>query len=260
MRASVLGLFLTAAVLVPKTGNAQAFSFRTPPPDVSAAAADWQINSDPIVVSGLVYYPTRAFRFFDGQVMVQVGLFNRVPVYADATVEPYSLLYVPIGGARMREYERRRDGELASTTGSRVPSFPVALATERAAAEPEPQTNATKVAGTTGIRMDTAIASTARATEPSVASAVATVGAPDRRHHRAGLESILRPGASNGVWLEFDGARWYAAGPATAFSPDRFEPVGEYRGFAVYRDKMRGNDEIWVSVVKNGPVAPYIRR
>ncbi|MBW8863021.1 MAG: hypothetical protein JF601_11745, partial [Acidobacteria bacterium] len=67
MRACVLGLFLTAAVLFPKSGNAQVFSFRTPPPAVTAAGADWQINSDPIVVSGIIYYPTRAFRMFDGQ-------------------------------------------------------------------------------------------------------------------------------------------------------------------------------------------------
>ena len=141
MRASVLGLFLTAAVLFPKTSNAQVFSFRTPPPTVNAASADWQIHSDPIVVSGIVYYPTRGFRMFDGQVMAQVGLFDRVPVYADTTLEPYSVMYVPIGGARMREYERRRDGELAGTTGSRTPSFPVAVATERAPFEPAPGTN-----------------------------------------------------------------------------------------------------------------------
>src|SRR3982750_4357092 len=132
MRASILGLCLTAAVLFPKTSNAQVFSFRTPPPTVTAGGADWQINSEPIVVSGIVYYPTRAFRIFDGQVMSQVGIFEGVPVYADATLEPFSLMYVPIGGARMREYERRRDGELAGTTGSRTPSFPVMVATERA--------------------------------------------------------------------------------------------------------------------------------
>src|SRR5256885_5510912 len=185
MRACVLGLFLTAAALLPKTGNAQAFSFRTPQPDVSAAAAEWQINSDPIVVSGLLYYPTRAFRIFDGQLMVQVGMVDRVPVYADTTLEPYSLVYVPIGGARMREYERRRDGELASTTGSRVPSFPVALATERVPAEPPAGTNGARdIAGTTGIRTDAAFAATSRGIESVGPSAVGTAGVPERRRTR----------------------------------------------------------------------------
>lgn len=262
MRACMLGLFLTAAVLLPKTGNAQAFSFRTPPPEISAAGADWQINSDPIVVSGLVYYPTRALRLFDGQVMAQVGMFDRVPVYADTTLEPYSLIYVPIGGARMREYERRRDREIASTTGSRAPSFPVAVATERAPREPEPGTaGPPAIVGTSGVRTDTGVASTSGRMESVVPPAVGTVGAPDRaRPRRSLLESIPRPTATNGVWLEFNGARWYADGPATTFSPERFEPVGEYRGFPVYRDKNSQKNEIWVSVVKDGPIAPYTKR
>ena len=75
------------------------------------------------------------------------------------------------------------------------------------------------------------------------------------------MQSIPRPSTNNGVWLEFDNARWYAVGPATAFSPDRFEPLGEYRGFPVYRDKTRADGTIWVSVVKDGPaVAPYAKR
>src|SRR5215217_2445448 len=106
MRAFVLGLFLSITVLFPKTGNAQVYQFRAPSPEVTAATADWQVNSAPIVVGGLVYYPTRGFRFFDGQVMAQVGIFGGVPVYADATIEPGSVIYVPVGRDRMREYER----------------------------------------------------------------------------------------------------------------------------------------------------------
>ena len=67
----------------------------------------------------------------------------------------------------------------------------------------------------------------------------------------------VQAGVANGVWLEFNGARWYSDGPAASFSPDRFEPVGEYHGFPVYRDKISGSDDIWVSVVKDGPLAPY---
>ena len=52
-------------------------------------------------------------------------MFEGVPVYADTTIEPYSELYVPLGSGRMRVYERRRDRELAGTTGSHVPTFPV---------------------------------------------------------------------------------------------------------------------------------------
>jgi hypothetical protein len=41
------------AVLLPNVGSAQVFQFRTPPPDTSAAAAQWQIDGEPIVVGGL---------------------------------------------------------------------------------------------------------------------------------------------------------------------------------------------------------------
>src|SRR5712691_10134738 len=125
MHKSCLGFVLLVAVLLPKIGNAQVFQFKTPPPDVSAAAAQWQIDGEPIVVGGLTYYATRGFRLFDGHVMAQTGLFEGVPVYSDMTIEPYSELYVPLSNGRMRVYERRRERELAGTTGSHVPTFPV---------------------------------------------------------------------------------------------------------------------------------------
>jgi hypothetical protein len=246
---------------------------------VTASNADWQTNGSPIVVDGVVYYATRGFREFDGQVMVQVGLFEGVPIYADATLEPYSELYVPVGGTRMRAYERRRDGALASTSASRVPSFPIIVRTEPAPGQRIDET----VAAVGGDRRvgygafpDTArgagagsafnaadrLGGTAAAYDLTPAPASAATNTADRGvTPRTMMQSIPRPSTNNGVWLEFDNARWYAVGPATAFSPDRFEPLGEYRGFRVYRDKTRADSAIWVSVVKDGPaVAPYAKR
>jgi hypothetical protein len=223
MRACVAGLFLTMAVLVPKTGNAQVYRFRTPPPAITAAAADWQVNSAPILVDSLLYHPARGVRSFDGQVMVEVGVVDRVPVYADSTLEPYSVVYVPIGRDRLREYERRRDGELAGPTPT-----PVA---------------------------------TSGALELNAVSAVRRAGPADRGLTRRTLiETVPRPTGANGVSLEYNGARYYLDGPAASFSPDRFEPVGDYRGFPVYREKRAANDAIWVAVVKDLPLAPYVRR
>jgi len=273
MRAFVFGLFLSVAVLLPKTGNAQVYQLRTPSPVVTASASDWQINSDPVVVNGLVYYPTRGFRFFDGQVMMQVGVVERVPVYADTTLEPFSIIYVPIGRDRMREYERRRDGELAGTTGSRPPSFPGQSPSVQALRD-----TSVGAAGTSGLIEPAqpplaavapavpssavpATVGTSGGDAPNATSSVGTGGRSDRGLARRTLiESIPRPSGANGVWLEFNGARWYADGPATSFSPDRFEPVGDYRGFPVYRDKTAARDAIWISVVKDGPLAPYVRR
>ena len=55
----------------------------------------------------------------------------------------------------------------------------------------------------------------------------------------------------------YNGARWFSDGRAVSFSSDRFEPVGEYHGFPVYRDAISGSADIWVAVVKDGPLAPY---
>jgi hypothetical protein len=273
MRAGVSGVFLTLAVLLPTTGNAQVYQFRTPLPPVTAAAADWQVNSEPVMVNGLVYYPTRSFRFFDGQVMVQTGIFDRVPVYADSTLEPYSIVYVPVSRDRVREYERRRDGELAGTTGSRMPSFPVQSPSAQArretsvawvattgTLEPSP-TDSPLTTSSTPIAAAPEAVGTAGGVDRSPVASVGTGGLADRGPRRRTLvETIPRPSGANGVWLEFDGARWYADGPATSFSPDRFVPVGQYRGFPVYREKSAEKDAIWITVVKDGPLAPYARR
>ncbi len=272
MRALATALFLSVAVLFPTIGNAQVYQFRSPAPEVTAAGAAWQVNSVPIVVDGLVYYPTRGFRMFDGQVMAQVALFEGVPIYADTTIEPGSVVYVPVGRDRMREYERRRSGELAGTTGSRVPTFPVESPSDQAL-----RSERVGSVGTTGaIEPAPALggADAAATLEPAYASSsLGTAGRVDRRPasslpsasdrnlpRRTSIESIPSPETTNGVWLEFDGARWYSAGEAVSFTPDRFEPAGTYRGFPVYREKGVNANRIWVAVVQDGPLAPYVRR
>jgi hypothetical protein len=246
MRGFLLGFVLTVALLVPRIGNAQVFVFRTPPPDVSAAGAGWQINSEPIIVGGLTYYPTRGFRLFDGQVMAQTGLFEGVPVYSDTTIEPYSELYVPLGSGRMRVYERRRERELAGTTGSHVPTFPV----DSPSVPPPPDR----------IVPDERVAGTGGSSVPRVVSDAGSAVMPERTRPRRTVMTPVENGVANGVWLEFNGARWYSDGAASSFSAERFEPVGEYRGFPVYRDKTGNTNDIWVSVVKDGPLAPYRKR
>jgi hypothetical protein len=246
MRVVWTGLVLTVALLIPNVGSAQVFRFRTPPPEVSAGGAEWQLNSDPIVVGGLTYYPTRGFRLFDGQVMAQAGTYERVPVYSDTTMELYLEVYVPLGSGRMRIYERRRDRETPGTT-------PADLATEssedlslRPVGGPDVRSGAVGARGTFVPR-------------PSDSSAILDRDR-DRTHHTSIITAVPHAGDADGVWLEYQGARWYSDGPAVPFSPDRFEPVGAYKGFPVYRDKILGDDDLWVAAVKDGPLAPYRRR
>ena len=242
MRGFWTGVALTVAVALPISGNAQVFRFRTPPPDVSAAAAEWQIASEPIIVGGLTYYPTRGFRLFDGQVMAQTGTYDRVPVYSDTTLEPYAEMYVPLGSGRMRIYERRPELEYAGTTGTNEPILP----NDRLA-------QGTDLNGTAG----------AVATSGGVISrSSGSPAVPDRDRPRRTtiLTAVPHAGDTNGVWLDYEGARWFSSGPAVLFSSERFESIGEYHGFTVYRERTGKSDELWVASVKDGPLAPYRRR
>lgn len=224
-----------------RLGTAQVFQFRSPVPEVSAATAAWQVASEPILLQGLVYLPTRDYRLFDGQVMTQVGIYQGVPVYADTTLEPYSVAYVPVGAQRMRAYERVRERELAGTTGSRTPSFPVRSPAVPAAVE--------RVVGTAGTVV------------PSAVGPMANVAVPDAvLPTRTTVESIPRPGETNGIWLYFNGNRYYLAGAAVPFSADRFALIGQHEGFPVYRDKNGNPNQIWIAVVNGGPLAPYAKR
>lgn len=219
-------ILVCLAVFLPKDGTARAVQ-ATPGPQVTAADAVWQFNSEPILFAGLIYYPTRETRFFDPMLMTQIGVFRGVPIYADVTLQPYSVVYVPVGRGLMRAWEinPRRDVGVASDRGAGESSTAV---------------------GTGG----SAIPPTMPMTSP------VDVPRPARTH----IESIPPPVGPNGIWLEFDGRRWYSDGPALVFSPDRFTKIGEYRGFEVYRETRGASPAIWVEVVKNGPVAPYTTR
>ncbi len=236
MRARWAAAVLFVTTLMPNVGNAQVYRFATPAPQVTAAAAPWQIAGDPIMVNGLVYYPTALVRQFDANVMTQVGVFDAVPVYADATLEPFSVLYVPVARG-MRTYERQRAGDLAGTTGSRTPTLPVEPAPS-VAAEDRP----VATAGTVTIL------------------APAAVDIP-RRPIRTAVESVPRPHVTDGIWIQYAGAKWYSDGEAVPYAPDRFVQIGTYQGFAVYRERSGGSSrDIWVAVVQDGPLAPYAKR
>jgi hypothetical protein len=245
MRVLVLSLFLTMAVLVPKMANAQAFSMPTPAPIVDAASATWQILGEPLFHAGHFYYPAGPIVFFDGNVMVRTGHYEGIPLYSDTTIEPYSIVYVPVGGNRMKPYERRREGELAGTVGSRTPSFPVERNPAVVRVPTITEAGAPAV-GTVGVMPLTSVAET---------PAEATTYSP------TSIQSIPPPTSNAGVWIMYEGERWYLSGTASSYDPARFTPVGTYRGFPVYREaKSEASNVIYVSVVQDGPLAPYMRK
>ncbi|HYM26150.1 MAG TPA: hypothetical protein VEU08_23190 [Vicinamibacterales bacterium] len=225
---------LSLTVLLPLVGTAQVGSR---PPEVTAAGAAWQANDEPIFVNGLQFLPTRAFRIFDAQTMTRIAGYQGVPIYVDATLEPNTVVYVPVGGMTMRVYEHPREGELAGTTGSRVPF------------------------GVPAVVVPEAPVGTAGTVPPAVATETETLPAVPPRRAQRPVETTLRPQGNIGIWIEYAGARYYSDGHAAVYRPDRFQRIGEYRGFPVYRavDDSK-KDRIWVTSAQDGPVAPFVKR
>jgi len=260
-----------AAFLVVSLGagfsNAQVYLFPTPPPRVTAQA-DWQINGEPVYFDGIFFYRTGPTVFFNGSVMVQSGLYKGVPLYQDVTVEPYSIFYVPVGGQLMRPYERRRAGELAGTTGSYTPSFPVELEVEAPEAFEEIGVQAPPFVETAGevfprFERHEIAACAAMLRQMQKCRAIAKCGTANRAvvpsPGPTAIESIPPPSGNLGIYIDFEGARWFSAGRAVSFEAGRFAPSGDYRGFPVYRARDGRDDEIFVTVASDGLLAPYRR-
>lgn len=254
-------------------GAAQIVSLPSPPPIVVADAEEWYRSGEPIAFAGTLYYPAGAIRHFDGNRMVRTGAHRGVPFYADTTLEPYSLIFVPLEGGLVQPYERRRDGDLAGTTGSTAPSFPVAISAEAAAtgagalgigatAGPPDRVqpfiiSATGVTGATG--------ATGAMGATGATGAVGTIGVVSdergtARRARA-FATLEKPTGFNGVFVTYQGIRWRSAGPAVAYSEARFEVAGDYHGFPLYID--RGVEAEAARTIylpsTDGLVAPYER-
>jgi hypothetical protein len=257
MRKSTLGLVLCVGVLLPDMAAAQVYMLPNPYPQVTAANAAWRMRGDPVFHAGAFYYPVGPTIFFDGNVMVRTDTYQGVPVYEDATLTPFSIVYIPIGGNVVRPYERRREGELVGTTGSRMPSFPIQrdgeLSLQSASlgitgfiTPPVNQFQPVVIPEAVApIEIPRPIPLTSIPTTPTTVPA---------RPIRVTTPVILE------VWVPFAGTRWYSAGPAVSYSEDRFVKVGEYQGIPVYRAKSGPTSEIYVPSVSDGPVAPYKRR
>ena len=254
MRRAMPAVVLSLTVLLPTVSSAQAptlvgssppLQFGSPQPEVTASGSAWQVNGEAIVVQGLAYSPTREFRIFDGNVMTQVGIYQRVPIYADATLEPFTIVYVPVGGTTMRAYQHS-PGQMVATSG--IPAVTPSVAPTVSVV---PQPTAVGTAGTT-VPVAVGTGGSYVTTPPS--RSITTTSSRRR------VLTTLQPSGRNGVWLEFAGSRYYNDGAAAVFSEDRFAKIGEYRGFPVYRavDDVK-KDRIWVTLAHGGPVTPFSR-
>ena len=259
-------LTVLLACLAAAPAAAQGISQPTPPPIVTAENDAWYRQRQPVPFSGDTYYPAGATVFFNGNTMVRCGHYNGVPLYMDATIEPYSAILVPIGGGMLQPYERMRRGELAGTSGCRTPSFPartarVANVIPMAAGAPVAtgpldvmRSGEPGAVGTTGRVSMRTPASLSPA--PPTAVPVGTGGvAVVRSQVAGGLLTARRPQGNDGVWVQFMGERWISAGPVVPLRGSDFVEVGEYNGFPVYARKGLQEDRIYLPSA--GGVVPF---
>jgi hypothetical protein len=111
----------------------------TPAPAVTATGAAWQVDGDPVFFAGDWFDPSGSTVFFDGSVMIQSSTYRDVPLYVDASVDTYSVVYLPIGGHLMRTYTRRLTPRADPAAALReVPAAPATVAPTSTAASSAP--------------------------------------------------------------------------------------------------------------------------
>ena len=263
MRRAALPFVL--AMLLSASANAQAVWQPSMPPLVTAENTTWFQAGEPIIWNGDYYYPAGAVQGFNPYQMVRSGSYRGIPLYTDATLEPYSIVFVPLNGARMHPYERRRAGALAGTTGSRAPSLPTTIGAEgvgpvamQQAQGPWDFARSYDVAAIDESVGAPALAPLREAVIPATGpTAVGTAGstaAPARP-----VTTILPPTGVNAIWVESEGQRWYGMGKSIAYDAAKLDEVGKYRGWSVYALRGDATRTIYIPSIP-GRLAPYTRK
>jgi hypothetical protein len=242
----------------------------TPQPILTAENETWYRTGEPVMFAGNIYYPAGPAIHFNGNEMVRSGFFKGIPLYARTTIEPYSVVFVPIGGGMLQPYERRRTGEIAGTSGSSVSALPVeipsgagfpagvpilqapappVLASQPVVDEfavPPPQSAATSPEQDRG---------TNRALRAQVGSPSPAVGTTGR------VATRIRPQAANAIFVEFHNSRWYSSGPPASLDPRVLTQIGEWYGFPVYVASGASDSTIYIPIAQGLELlAPYSKR
>ena len=250
-------LLFVFAVLLSAIADAQVIWQPTPPPLVTAQNESWYLAADPIDWAGALYYPVGAPRYFDAYQMAKAGSYRGILLYTDATRGPYDVVYVPIGNNLMQPYMQRRSGELAGTAPTLASPFPVGVATEGSPAAE--QVNREALAPPVMARPYDVMPGPEPAQAPRSAAPPEPTGTTGRSLAPPGrIDSVVPPQGVDGIWVNYDGERWFLSGRAVDFDASRFSKVGEYHGFAVYQ---RNGDSSTIYIPTTpARVAPYTRR
>lgn len=246
-------------------------------PLVTAEHEAWYQTGEPLTYEGSFYYPAGPLTAFNRNEMVRSGFYRGIPLYTRTTWEPYSVVFVPLPGGFMQPYQRRRAGEIGGTIGSIGPGLPVERAdTSRTltsglqAAGPPTSLPDTLTGRTPGMGETGSVGTSGVAATP-VATAVDSVASEPRATLNAGrvvvlprprpLITIAKPSGVNGVFVEFDNARWYSTGPTLELDSG-YMRIGEYRSFPVYARAGGDTSMIFIPVTTDAGtlLTPYRRR
>jgi hypothetical protein len=238
MNGRVLAALFFWTVVTAAAANGQAIYRPTPAPEVTAVLESWYVNGEALIYGGNVYYPAGPKVHFVPHEMVETGSYRGIPLYSKTTLEPMSVVFVPVGRGLLQPYERRRAG----TVGSQTPSFPVVRT------GPEP-------VGTTGGGGTDSRVLFLEEPPPDVAAEVPPAAAPWRDPREP-----KEPGPRDGIFITFEGVRYYSEGPPAKLDPALLIQAGEHLGWPVYR--QRGDASLYVPVTKepDAPLARYRRR
>ncbi len=270
---SVFSLVVICAVATPAQIPSVSTQLPTPGPPVTAENEDWYLRGEPITFDGHFYYPSGPAVHFNRNEMTRSGFYRGIPLYSRTTIEPFSMMYVPIGGGLMQPYERPRFGEVAGTVGSLGSSFPVPMADTRRILTDAPQapsapTNLPNTIANRTVGIDAGgtpplgpapVGTTGAVAE--VPRAAATAGRAVVVPRPRGFETVLRPTGANDIYIEYNGIRWFSSGPPASIDRASLTLTGEHRGFPVY---MRRGDPstifIPTTVDADAALARYSRR
>jgi hypothetical protein len=244
-------------VLIPSAARAQMIWQPAPPPLVTADNTSWFVAGDPVEWNGDRYYPGGAAQFFNAFQMVRSGSFKGIPLYTDTTLQPNSIVFVPLSGGRMQPYERTIPGTVAGTTGSRPPvvvaeigPYAAPPAGPQAAAPPTfaPAYDVVVLESNAAVTPAPAAVGTSGRSVRAVATTARSTAAPR-------TTTLRKPTGANGIWINFDGRRWFSDGKAIDYDAASLSQIGTYHGWSVY---TRNGDSSTIYIPSTpGRLTPY---
>ncbi|HEX2166867.1 MAG TPA: hypothetical protein VHG09_06465 [Longimicrobiales bacterium] len=201
-------------------------------PTVTAENEPWYLNGEPITYAGNFYYPSGAQVYFNANEMVRSGFFMGIPLYTRTTIEPYSIVYVPLPNGRLQPYARPRTEELTGTAAS-LPSSEL----PRPSATVPPWGHTLQAAGPPS---QTARTVPVQIPRPAVVEPTPPLAADTPKESgtsgRIGTQTstCACPQAPISIFIEYNAQRWYALGAPQPLETSTMDKIGTYHGFDVW--------------------------